>query len=34
VPKGVRGFKEDSDDYFMGAVCADSEAIDAVQNAG
>ena len=33
VPKGVRGIKEDPDDYFMGAVHADSKAIGAVKNA-
>jgi len=32
VPKGVREVQEDSEDDFMGAVHADSEAIDAVHN--
>ena len=31
VLKGVREIREDSDDDFMGAVHADSEAIDAAQ---
>ena len=31
-PKGVREVQEDSEDDFMGAVHADSEAIDAVYN--
>ena len=32
LPKGVREVQEDSEDDFMGAVHADSEAIDAAHN--